>query len=105
MTLSHSVTVADVKRLYAEEADVVLPDGNKRTPAEVLQGTRTRVHELIASQSPCTYVLRAPVRAFAHHEHTARDADTTARKAELAASIPEALIIESERARKAPRAS
>jgi hypothetical protein len=97
--MSHTITAADVQRIAAAEAAFTHHDGSKKTAAEQRQGTRTAVHELLQEQCPQPYALPPPSRAFHPTEGAARNADIAARKAALIASIPDELIIESERAR------
>jgi len=100
--MNHSITVADVQRIFAEEQAFVVKSrfGQKRkTPLEVRQGTRTRVHELLQQQISCPFVLPPPSRDFEPWEIEERIEDLQRRKAELRKSIPTALKIESEDAR------
>lgn len=100
--LQHSVTKEDVLRLLADEGGRVLPGGARKTREEVVRGLRTQVHEMLQAQVPCAYALALPTRLFGVHEGQARNEDIVARKAALAASIPDALVLESERARSGP---
>ena len=105
--MDHTVTAEDVKRIYTEEqSTVVMVDKARgtvlKTPAEAFHGTRTRVHELLQNQLPLPYQLPPPSRVFHNGEWEERDADTAARKVALAKSIPDELLIESEKARSQP---
>ena len=99
--MEHQVTAEIVQAIYSEESALVV-GGKTKTPAEARQGTRTRVHELLQAQVPCAYVLPAPSRQFGPDERVARNEDIAKRKQALQASIPNELILESERARSGP---
>ena len=99
--MNHSVTIDDVKHIYRENV-AQLVGGSRKTPAEARQGTRTEVHALLQEQVPCPYRLAPPARAYAPHEGKLRNQNIADRKATLIASIPDALVLESERARSGP---
>ena len=100
--LNHTVTPADVKRIYEACLATVVPGGPRTSPAEARQGTRTEVHELLQAQVPCPYQMPPPGRVFGPGEAEARNLDIARRKTALALSIPDELVIESERARGGP---
>ena len=110
--MKHTVTPADVKRLYSENL------GRNKTPKDARQGTRTEVHALIHVQNPTPLPLPAPGREFnlsgiavgadgfkahdpalAAREAEAKSADLVARKAGLFSQLTTEQILESEKAR------
>ena len=106
--MTHAVTSEIVKEIFAEESAAVLypengpSEGVKKTRLEVFQGTRTRVHLLLQEQVPCPYVLPPPeTRSDGKTPLMGpmRTASVERRKAALIASIPDELILESEKAR------
>jgi|GEM_PF-4054683 hypothetical protein len=104
--IEHTVTAADVKRIYGENL------ARKKRPFHARQGARTEVHALIHAQCPTPLPLPPPSRAFnlsgiverdgflehdqahAESEAAAKLQDLRDRKAKMAASIGDADVLE-----------
>jgi len=103
--MNHTITTADVQRIFSEESAATytnhLGDFTK-TRAEALQGTRTRVHELLQEQVPCSYQADPPSKEEMSAVGEKRNILIAARRAKLSMSIPDSLVLESERARNGP---
>lgn len=102
--MTHKVTSDVVRGIFADEQAKVLDVPGlgevKKTRAECFQGTRTRVLELLKEQVPCPYSLPPPTLKNGRMlMGVSRVADVALRKAALIASIPDALILESEKSR------